>query len=136
MSINRVTSPRASRSNNMPGGRVRFFSSTAENGEPSTVIGYSQSLGLQTDLLRDNFSEEQLFDGYTFNSIEAPQHLAHLACEFIEVVPPLDERQIRRLASLSLRYADTGRNSVSVIDNREIIPERVLQNAGPIINWI
>jgi len=120
----------------MPGGRVRFFNSTTESGEPALLIGYSQSLGLQPEILKDNFSEEPLFEDHAFSVIDAPEHLAHLACEFIEVVPPLDERQIRRLASLSLRYADTGRNSVAVIDNREVIPERVLQNAGPIINWI
>lgn len=120
----------------MSGGRVRVFNSSTESGEPATLVGFSHSLGLQPERLRDNFSQERLFEDRTFALASAPEHLAHLACAFLEVVPPLDERQIRRLAALSLQYADTGHNSVSVIDNRDTVPERALQDAGRVINWI
>ena len=120
----------------MSDGRVRFFNSITELGEPATLIGFSKSLGLQLEVLKDTFAQDRLLEERMFTIVDAPEHLGRLACEFIEVVPPLDEKQIRRLGVLSLKQADTGRNSVSVIDNREVIPERALQNAGPIINWI
>jgi len=120
----------------MSNGKIRFFDSTLSESEPSTIIGFSRLFKLDSVQLADELSEKFALENQTIRTIDAPVHLSHLACEFIEVVPPLDDRQIRRFATACLKSVDTGSNSVDVVDNRIAIPERVLQNAGEVIAWV
>jgi len=120
----------------MSNGKIRFFNTAPGEGTPATIIGFSKLLKLDSDQLATELSEKFGREDQTIQTIDTPGHLSHLACEFIEVVPPLDDRQVRRFASACLKYVDTGHNNIDVVDNRVTVPERVLQNAGEVIAWV
>lgn len=113
--------------------RVRLYEGV--DGEGS-LVGVSQALeGL--DLTNDSALNRHLAQyGQTIEKIDTPRHLEHLRGEYYRVQPPLEERQIRRFAQLCLHIADTGYNAAFFIDNRQTIPERPLQTAGNLLDWI
>lgn len=111
--------------------RIRLY-----EGEERSVVGFSSL----ADGIQPN--EATAIDEYLkannqiMSPVDTPEHLSHMAGEYYMIEPPLGEAQVRRFGSLCIDYSDTGKNSVYFIDNRKEIPQRPLQTAGQLVNWI
>jgi hypothetical protein len=111
--------------------RIRLY----EN-DNSSVIGFGPTIS-EEELFGDVGLNEHLSQhGQTIEKVDTPEHLKHLNAEYYRIEPPLEESQIRHFAQHCLRIADTGHNSAYFIDNRRKIPERPLQTAGDLLNWV
>lgn len=102
----------------------------------STIVGFSHPI---IGAIENNVNEvinHLDVEGRVIQHIDAPEQLGALGCSFVEIIPPLSEREMKKFASVCLKLVTTGNNSVSVIDNRGAVPERSTQIAGTIIAWI
>lgn len=105
-------------------------------GNKSSVVGFSMGL---SDTV-ENASEElsQFFESrsQSMKPIDPPQELQHITGVYYEITPPLEDEQVRRFARICIKHANDGRKFIEFIDNRETIPERSLQIAGSVVDWV
>jgi hypothetical protein len=117
-----------------PSQRIRLYESGSEPN--SSILGFSGTLATELVDVACHLGEYTSRIGATFCPIEAPDKLSHIDAEYFEITPPLNESQIRRIASICLRTVDRGRNSVYFIDNRMKVPSRQFELAGTLVNWL
>ena len=116
----------------MSSGRIRLFA-----GESSSIVSFSSGLQGLAGKTEADLAAYLAKSDQSLSPTDVPENLSHLSADtYYEIQPPLSEKQIREFANKCLNLVNTGHNRVQVIDNRSVIPERPLQMAGTVINWI
>lgn len=115
----------------MPKAFVRLYDSIENE---STLVSFDCRIRAVPELARealDTFLEEN----QRMHRTEAPSHLGHIDAEFYTISLPLPDERVRQFARICLSHINTD-DSVVFVDNREMVPERNLQEAGTAIAWV
>lgn len=113
--------------------KVRVFDGRGDH-ERSVV-----ALSGISDRQRDEFAStimEALGGELTIRHMESLDELSSIADAYYDVRPPIDGRMMRRFAAKCLVYLNNGHNAIDVIDNRETLPARRFEAAGPLVNFV
>lgn len=116
--------------------KIRVFKHAAEDAIEVDLVSYTRSIA---GIIENNFLDVERYlheHGNEVIKVDAPEELSRLGSSFIEIRPPLEERQLRKFANFCLSLGDSKGRSIDVINNRDTIPERSTENAGEIIAWL
>jgi len=105
-------------------------------GDPErSVVALSGVSDQQIDEFALTIQDAAISHDLTISRMELAGSLEDIADAYYDVRPPMNELVMRRFATVCLAYLDNGNNTVDVIDNRETLPSRRLETAGPIVNF-
>jgi hypothetical protein len=112
--------------------RVRLFGWTNEQEQEVSLIGYPADAIKAGEDAEEELTEYLRESERSLRKREVPAHLVLVAKLCYEIMPPLDEGQLGRVARIAL--AHTSQNGIAeFIDNREKLPGRATEQAGPYI---
>jgi hypothetical protein len=112
--------------------RVRLFEWANEQNQEVSLIGFPDSAVRAGEAAGEELTDYLKASGRTVHLREVPEHLAHVVKLCYEIEPPLDGKQLGRVARIAL--AHTSQNGIGeFIDNRGKIPERATELAGPFV---